>query len=207
MPRETLEAHAPIPSRWLPTPVPGYRPTSEGTPNLPNKPRLPHIPHFRHAGRIATLGLAGAVALTAAEGFTRPHGTADDPIVRAGEIPAELMRYPWDSGNVHLDLQYTEVGQNTFEFSGAEITSEPEVVSIGEGKYVQFVLGSEYGEADDPYGHVKVELLNDVMEGGVWEKSVDAQGNTILNPEGKPILNQFGHVEPIPGEAGQPVSV
>ncbi len=203
MPRETLEAHAPIPSRWLPRHVPGYQPTTEGAPQLPNKPRLPHVPHFKHAGRVAVIGFAGALALTAAEGFVKPRETSNDPAVRAGEVPAEQMRYPWDAGNVHLDLQYTEVGQDIFEFSGVKLTSEPEVVNIGGEKYVQFVLGSEYGEADNPYGHVKVELLNDVMEGGVWEKSVDAEGNTILNEEGKPTLHPFGYVEPEPGQVEQ----
>lgn len=185
---------------------PAYRPTQEGgLPSLPNRPRTPHVPHARALALGAALTLAGtAAALSlekASQTITQTHVNP-----RTNLIPAEQMRYPWDSGNVHLELKYTEVGQDTFELSGVEITNEPQILDIGDGKYVQFVLGQEYGEADDPYGHVKVELLNDVMKGGIWEKSVDAQGNTILNAEGKPILNPFGYVEPVPNEPGQPVS-
>lgn len=197
---DALEAHAPVHPRWQ-RPV-GYTPTTDGAPKLPNKPRTPHIPHINHGGRILTGALISALTLTAVEGFVRPHGTTDPSGARAGEVPAEQMRYPWDSGNLHLELQYKEIDQNIFEFSGAQITNDPETVDIGDGKYVQFVLGSEYGENDDPYGHVTIPLINDVMKGGVWEKSVDKDGKPITDAEGKPVLHHYGYVEQEPGQEG-----
>jgi len=202
MPRETLEAHAPVPSRWLPNPVPGYKPTSEGAPQLPTGPKAPHFPHFKHAGRIVALGFAGALALTAAEGFIKPNGTSTDPIARAGEVPAEQMRYPWDTGNVYLELNLTETEDNGVEFNGASITTEPEVLQRDEDRFVVLVLGEEYGEEEDFLGHVQIPLINDLMRGGVWEKEVTQDGKTVLNSDGEPILHPYGYQDPEPGQEG-----
>ncbi len=181
---------------------PAYRPTQEGgLPSLPNRPRTPHIPHARALALGAALTLAGTAAALSLEKASQSLAqTHVDP--RTNLVPAEQMRYPWDSGNVHLDLQYTEVGENIFELSGVEMTNEPKTMNIGDGKYVQFVLGEEYGELDDPYGHVTLNLMNDVMKGGIWEKSVDAEGNPILDADGKPIIHEFGYVEPEPNKEG-----
>ena len=200
MPRETLEAHAPVPSRWLPNPVPGYQPTSEGAPQLPTGPKAPHFPHFKHAGRIATFAIAGALALTAAEGFVRPHGTSTDPVARAGEVPAEQMRYPWDAGNLNLKLNFTETEPGISEFSGAQITSEPEIIQKDEDTFVVYVLGQEYGSDENSMGHLTINMINDSIRGGIWEKEVDQEGNNVLSPEGGPMLHRYGYQEPVPGQ-------
>lgn len=185
---------------------PGYRQTQEsGLPSLPNRPRAPHVPHARTLVMGVALTLAGTAAAASLEKASQTLAqTHVDP--RINVVPAEQMRYPWDSGNVYLELNFRESGSNSQEFLGVEITNDPTTFQVSEDRMIVYVLGEEYGEPENLFGHVRITLLNDVMEGGVWEKSVDAQGNTILNPEGKPILNQFGHVEPIPGEAGQHVS-
>lgn len=155
--------------------LPGYRPSFDGAGKLPNRPNIPHIPHLRHAGRIATFAFAGAVALTAAEGFVKPQGTTD-PIARAGEIPAEQMRHGY--GQL-LNITQSADGQLNFE-----ITSHPTVLHSNEGYWVPTLQDDDGSDNKSPFDSINAIGLNEVMNGDVSLYKSDENGNPIVDAQG-----------------------
>lgn len=157
---------------------------------LPDAPKTPHFPHGR---RIAGFALAGSLALTAVTGIMLPSPTGD-PEFRGDTAETDLMRYPWDSGRILLEFKFDE---ETQEYLGAEPTDTPYLIDKGDGTFTTPVFGAEYGDPKDPMGHIKIVLEGEPipLEGGVWEKEIDAQGQAILDSEGQPKLHPYGWVE------------